>query len=435
MKKPRPITLLDVQTLCRRGLLITVLLVSVTLIVFFVIIEFSESLALKDNAVKFTNTVKNTNFDQSEKVVSCYYNTPNNQNLTQLLPLDINPLLCTHINIAFAQVRNKVIFMEEYQYGTVLELVKLKKQNPNLKLLLSVGGSGNRDGFSDMVIDHASRKSFIKSIKYVLRNYSLDGVDLDWEFPGVRGNTEVGTNMLNYNKRERQHFSQLLREIRMEYYREKRHYLLTVAVAAQQIIVDAAYDVDQINMYVDYVNLMTYDYHYYTSFTPFTGLNSPLYPRPSEQLYMGTLNINYTVAMYLNKGLDASKIVLGIPTYGHTFTLVNENNRNIGSPASGYGALGNLGFVNYPEVCEFIQIHNMSINVDSNAKVPYVYKNSEWVSYDSPESVVEKAKFIKDNKLRGAMIYSLNADDYEGRCKHLQGNIRFPLTMFIKNTL
>lgn len=364
-------------------------------------------------------------------VVSCYYNIPTPTNTTQLMPSNIHPHLCTHINVAFASVKNKQIFLDDDQLKILPDIVKLKAYNPDLKILLSVGGAGNEVGFSEMVVNHASRKIFIKSIKNILRKFSLDGVDLDWEFPAVKEYQEV------FRKRERQHFSQLLREIRAEYIREKRNYLLTVAVASPQIIVDVAYDVDQINMYVDYANIMTYDFHTYTKLTPFTGLNSPLYARSGEQLYMATLNINYTVQMYKDKGLDPLKIVVGIPTYGHSFTLFNANNAKVGSPASGYGELGSLGFVNYPDICVFLRdFHNHTvIKEDAEAKVPYLYKGSQWISYDNADSVIAKAKYIRENKLRGAMIYSLNADDYNGVCDQLSGRVKFPLATTVRNTL
>lgn len=84
------------------------------------------------------------------------------------------------------------------------------------------------------------------------------GLDIDWEFPSA-------------HNRERQHFSQLLHEIRREYEREHRTYLLSVAVAAPEGIAFYAYDIGEINNYADYVNIMSYDYHFYTKASPFTG--------------------------------------------------------------------------------------------------------------------------------------------------------------------
>ncbi|XP_068632839.1 chitinase-3-like protein 2 [Battus philenor] len=378
-----------------------------------------------------TNRRVPNNLSNVEKVVSCYYNTPSQLMSQQLLPSEIHPYLCTHINVAFAQIRGKAVFLDSGQQESLAQVVLLKKLNPKLKILLSIGGAHNDSGFPEMIENHASRKVFIKSVKNVLKNYTLDGIDLDWEFPAVH-------NALGVSKRERQHFSQLLQEIRKEFVREKKDYYLTVAVAAPETIVNVAYDIDQINLYVDYVNIMTYDFHSFSKYTPFTGLNSPLYHRRTEQMYMATLNINYTVHMYLNKGLEENKIVVGIPTYGHTFTLVNADNTGVGSPASGYGKLGGLGFVNYPDICNFIKDFRKEVVVttDFDAKVPYLQRGQEWVSFDTPQSAMEKATYIRKNNLRGAMIYSLNADDYMGICDEKPaGRVKFPLAVSVKNAL
>lgn len=389
-----------------------------------------------------------------DKVISCYYNTPKDNSSVQLLPADIQPRLCTHINIAFARVHNNSIHLEKSQCDAIREVVKLKQINPMLKVLLSVGGAGENNGFPDMVINHNSRKIFIKSVKKILKDYKLDGIDLDWEFPvlhqlyqkgGVSTREKQQLPVLYYQKggistRERQHFSQLLREIRMEYIREKKDYILSVALAAPQTIVDVAYDVDQINLYVDFANIMTYDFHYYTKFTPFTGFNSPLFARSSEELFLASFNINYTVHMYQSKGLDRNKIVVGIPTYGHSFKLVNQENPGVGSPASGFGEVGGRGFVDYGDVCVFADSHprEVTLRFDAEARVPYLYRGAEWISYDSPESASEKAAFAKENNLRGAMIYSLNADDYRGRCAGAGtsvGSCRFPLARSVGDAL
>lgn len=71
--------------------------------------------------------------------------------------------------------------------------------------------------------------------------------------------------------------------------------------------------------YVDFINLMSYDYHFYTKVTPFTGFNSPLYPTDNEKDYLQTLNINYSAHYWNALGMDKEKIIVGLPTYGHTF--------------------------------------------------------------------------------------------------------------------
>lgn len=363
------------------------------------------------------------------RVLSCYY-IPSKSNRGPPVP-DPPVHLCTHINVGFARVAVRQLQLAPELRAALPALVALKRDNPALKILLSVGGAGDTDGFPEMVVNHTSRKVFIRSIKSILRQYRLDGIDLDWEFPAMHySESRLGT-------RERQHFSQLLREIRMEYEREKRSYLLTVAVAAPQVIVDVSYDVDQIALYADYANVMTYDFHYYTKYTPFTGLNSPLYARPTEELYLATLNVNYTVAMYRQKGLPRDKIVIGIPTYGHTFTLVNPENNNVGSPASGFGRVGALGFADYGEVCAFVAANASRVTIvfEEHARAPYLFTAdadaAEWISFESQRSAAEKAAFAASAGLRGAMLYSLDADDATGRC----GAGPYPLATAVRTAL
>ncbi|KAI8422132.1 hypothetical protein MSG28_006048 [Choristoneura fumiferana] len=358
-------------------------------------------------------------------VLVCYYSTPDAT--AALQPEAIPAGLCTHINVAFARVRGKRLHLEPPQRAALRHVVRLKQADPGLKVLLSVGGGGGDAGFSEMVADHASRKVFIKSIKSFLRNYTLDGIDLDWEFPAVHD--------YDYNVRrgrERQHFSQLLREIRAEYQREKRDYLLTVAVAAPEIIIDAAYDVDQLNLYADFVNVMTYDYHMYSRLTPFTGFNAPLFAERGERLYLATLNANYTVHAYLSRGLARARLVLGVPAYGHSFRLVSAAAAGPGAPASGVGALGARGFVDYADACRLARAPGAVRARDAAAAVPYLHRGAEWLSYDDERSVVRKAAYARAEGLRGVMVYSLNADDFRGACAP---GARFPLVSAVRRAL
>lgn len=190
----------------------------------------------------------------------CYYTFPNALNETNELYADsIYPNLCTHINVGMVWITNNTLDIGDTQQAMFEQIKMLKRKNQKLKILLWVGGADST-GFSEMVKDHANRKEFIRSLKEALTKYRLDGIDLDWEFPSA-------------HDRERQHFTQLLHEIRLEYEREHRTYLLTVAVAAVEGIAFYAYDIAEINEYADYVNIMTYDYHFYTRSSPFTGID------------------------------------------------------------------------------------------------------------------------------------------------------------------
>lgn len=259
----------------------------------------------------------------------CYYAVPEQVDSLSLKVTDIEAKLCTHLNIGVIDVRNNTLVITDKVRQTLDDVKQLKVLNKDLKVLIWVGAAYTGH-FSEMVHNHANRKMFIRSLKAALEEFRIDGIDLDWEFPNGMTN-------------ERIHFAQLLHEIRREYQREHRTYLLSVAVAAPSVLVDMTYDVREINNYVDFVNIMTYDFNFYSKQTPWTGLNSPLYKRHSDGSVLAMLNINYSVNYWEQRGLERSKIVIGLPTYAHTFKLVNPFNTKLGAPAEGYGRVGSSG--------------------------------------------------------------------------------------------
>lgn len=237
----------------------------------------------------------------------CYYSTSGPDKLSLL---DVPGDLCTHINIGIANLFNTTLQLSPRLEQVLQNETRLfRAAHPEVKLLLWIGGADSGHQFADMVANHGRRKQFLRSLRTVLHKYpTLDGIDLDWEFPRAYDN-------------ERMHFSQLLHEIRLEWRREKLvNNLLTLAVAAPEGIAFFGYNIREINLYVDYVNLMSYDFHFYREDTPFTGLNAPLYARPMEHSIMATFNINYTVHWWLSNGLEPQRLVIGLPTYGHSFT-------------------------------------------------------------------------------------------------------------------
>lgn len=119
----------------------------------------------------------------------------------------------------------------------------------------------------------------------------------------------------------------------------------------------------------------------------------------------------------MSKGLDRSKIIIGLPTYGHSYRLVNPFNTKIGAPAEDTGSVGVLGYVTYSEICWFQRTNfNVRVEYDAETCSPWLHTGLEWISYDDERSIECKANYVKSNHFGGAMIFSLNTDDFQLTC-------------------
>ena len=256
--------------------------------------------------------------------------------------------MCTHINYAFAKLTDNQIAVYDQWLDIDLKMMErlnsLRKSYPNLRTLISIGGwNEGSNKYSDMVSSPANRKVFVESVLQFLKKHQFNGLDLDWEYPTMKASE--GTDRTPGRAQDREDFVSLLRELRDAF--DSKDYILSVAVGAGKPIIDRAYDVPSVSEYVDYINVMTYDFH--GAWEHVTGHNAPLYPQ-SEQL-----TVSFAINYWINLDALHTKIVMGIPFYGRTFTLSNDNQIEIGAPTIGGGNSGpytnQVGILNYNEVC------------------------------------------------------------------------------------
>lgn len=364
---------------------------------------YQKDMALDYSLPEFTEIPN----EQSNKV-ACYYVWNHMKNGT-LMPDDIDPNICTHILVGFSSVVNSTLIPSLPSNGWIRSI---KKKNSNLKVMLSAGGS---TGFSEAAATEKNRTKFIKSIFEQLNKYGLDGFDIDWEFPAWNGLPAMDTVNLVL----------LLKEFRLSDNNGK--YLLSMAVAAPKTIIDVSYDIPNIAKYVDFINLMSYDYHDYSWYMPFTGHNSPLFKRSIEEGYFATLNTAWSAQYWVANGLPRTKLLVGIPTYTHSYKLADPKMHGFDAPAVGNG----LGELTYSGVCEFLNGGGIRV-FDGESEVPYAYKDQDWVAFDDYQSVIMKALWIKKMGFGGAMTFDLNCDDWKGSC---DGRTKFPLHQIIQNIL
>lgn len=238
----------------------------------------------------------------------CYLTVPSEEWAT-LQPSEIEVDLCTHIIIGFAKIFNgNLMPMSVNDEKFYRDVIALKNQTPELKVLLSVGGANNDMGFRKVIANLNEREEFAVNSANYLKLLGFDGLDLDWEFPAW------------YNPfDERFLFQQLLQELHFIYKNPVFNLSISVAVAASKSIIDRSYRVAQMANYVDFVNLMSYDLHSFKWYLPMTGHNSPLYPRADEWKMFTTANLNWTAFYWIQLGMPREKLVIGLPTYGQTY--------------------------------------------------------------------------------------------------------------------
>ncbi|UJR15985.1 hypothetical protein I4U23_002904 [Adineta vaga] len=331
-------------------------------------------------------------------------------------PEHIDPFLCTHIIYAFAYISNETFLIrkvEDNDEDLYRRVNALKKRNPKLKTLLGVGGWNMKSyAFSIMVHDSAKRRRFIFDTINFLHKHNFDGFEVDWEYPSIRGGLPDDKYYLTM-------FFQEFKEaaIAQSIVTGQPRLLLAAAVAANQEIVSNSYEIDKIAKILDFINIMTYDFH--GAWQNHTGLNAPLYRRFDETGTEAVLNQDFGISIWLKSGAPAHKLVLGIPLFARTFLLARADQNELRSPTIGNGTEGpftrSAGFLSYFEIC-LLQSDPRWIknSVPDGSESEYMYKDRDWISYDTLENIQKRAAYAVANNLGGLFVWSLDMDDFNG---------------------
>jgi len=323
----------------------------------------------------------------------------------------------THINYAFANcVNGEVRFgraEESIDDATLnvqdlVNLQKLKGINPDLKILISIGGWTWSKNFSDAALTGESREIFASSAVAFLKEHNLDGLDIDWEYPGQIGDMNV------FRPEDKENFTLMLKRVRehLDAQSEKdgrkgaNKYLLTIATGANQAYIDNT-DLGEAHKYLDFINIMTYDYH--SGLDSLTGHHANLF----QSEMSGTTNHSSVMAVkrHIEAGIPAEKIVLGVPFYGRMWSGVSDDNNGLYQEAKSVGSIVPFRKI----ISDFTQENGFTKYLDEAAGAPYLF-NSDikiFVSYEDQTSLARKLDYLKENNLGGVMFWEYS-DDYNG---------------------
>ena len=309
----------------------------------------------------------------------------------------------THINYAFVDIKNNRALLHREATDTInfRNLMLLKKQNPALKILISIGGWKWSGRFSDAVLTDTSRQRFVESAVAIVKKFGFDGIDVDWEYPGQpgdKGNT--------YRPEDKHNYTLLFKELRHQLdslqQQTNKKYLVTTAVGGFKSFVDNT-EMGKAQQYLNYINLMTYDY----SGGKIASHHTLLY---SSKAYRSNKNANEAVKLFEAAGVPANKLVMGIAFYGKSAILVNGA-KGLGDSIATNGR--NIGFTMIKD--SILKLPGFKAHRDRHAKADYIYNEGtrQFITYDDEWSVKKKCKYVKRKKLAGAMFWEYN-DDLKG---------------------
>ncbi len=293
-------------------------------------------------------------------------------------PKNIDPRFLDAVIYAFVEINSDgTLFVPTPAF--LNQLVNLKKSKPELKVIAAIGGWG-ADGFSDAALTPTSRYNFAREVNKLINKYNLDGIDIDWEYPGT---SAAG---IKSRPEDKENFTLLLTAIRDVIGDNK---WLSIAAVGDQATLNRGFEIEKINPLIDYFNLMSYDFT--------AGETGERGKRHQANLYDSDLaldgyNVDKWINNLINAGMPSEKILLGVPFYGRLGATLTKS----------YDQLRK----------NFINKDGYIYKFDEEAKAPYlVNQNGEFaMSFDNDLSIYFKGQYVRENCLGGIFAWQSTFD-------------------------
>ncbi len=303
----------------------------------------------------------------------------------------------THLIFCFCHLNgNRFEIGSSADSATIQKMVLLKKKHPALKVMLSLGGWSGCQTCSDVFNSAQGRQEFAQSVKEVSDYFHTDGIDLDWEYPAIKGFPGH-----TFRAEDRDNFTDLLKELRAI---NGASFEISFAAGGFSEFIQNSIDWPKAMHYTDFVNIMSYDLVH--GYSKQSGHHTPLYSTP-QQLE----STNHAVQLLLKAGVPAEKLIIGAAFYGRFFQI------DPGHPVDLYQP----GFFSHSFSSKFSTdslstANGFTIHWDSIAQAPYAINEKRRLvaTYDDARSVSLKSQYAHKKKLGGIMFWQLMDDKFKG---------------------
>ena len=309
-------------------------------------------------------------------------------------PKNIDPNFLDFVTYAFVEISSNGELV--VPTPTFLKsLVRLRDTNPDLQVIAAIGGWA-ADGFSDAALTPTSRYAFARNVKKLINEYKLDGIDIDWEYPGS------SASGIKSRPEDRENFTLLLTALRDVLGPET---WISVAGLGDNTYLTRSAEIDKIAPLITHFNLMSYDFT--AGETGENGMRHQANLFNSEFSLPG-YSVDSMVNNLINAGMPSEKILLGVPFYGRLGATITRS---------------------YDELRKsYINKNGYSYRFDNDAKVPYLVKDGEFaMSFDNEVSTFLKAKYVRQNCLGGIFSWQSTFDQANILLRAMYESINNPI--------
>lgn len=288
--------------------------------------------------------------------------------------------------------------------GNFEQLRRFKELNPEVNLGFALGGWTLSDEFSTAYATQEGRDKFVSETVRIFETYDFfNVVDFDWEYPG--GGGKAGNAV---SASDGANFELVLRDLRTALddlsARTGRDFEVSIATAGGEEKL-AKLNLESIDPYVDFYNVMTYDFH--GGWENVTGHQAAMTGDANNYDVTGAVDV------FENAGIELSKVVMGAPAYTRAWGNVADGGSfGYQQPGAGRDATGSFeaGVYDYKDVLNDVVTGTRNLYWDDDNKAAFLYDGDEWSSMETTATIAGKAAYVEEKGLGGMMFWALSND-------------------------